>query len=368
MLSHLSDSWLAGMAVWLPALGIALPVALKLRAQRRRRQQSPGLLNFTLAVWAFAAGLTVIECYFALWYDATDSFNLSNVSQKWLARHDRRNAQGFRDAQPFHCELPAGRKRVVFLGDSFTFGYGVKDAADRFSDRVGAALNRIEPGTWVTANLALPGLEAHDMVNQLRTAIIKPGCRADVVVYTVCLNDVLSYHEGDREEYDRLNSFKPRFFLFRDTYFFNLLYIRVQMLRHTELRDYYATLREHYEGPAWERMKRSLDDLRELCAESKIDLRVAIFPFLHNLGPEYPFASAHQTLADYFRSQGVPVLDLRPVLEPHVAAGLTVSRFDAHPNERAHQLAADAMMKELLSDLSATGGRDESPEQKNQDQ
>ena len=28
-----------------------------------------------------------------------------------------------------------------------------------------------------------------------------------------------------------------------------------------------------------------------------------------------------------------------------------VSRFDAHPNERAHVIAAEAMEKDLLSDL-----------------
>jgi hypothetical protein len=351
MLVHLPDSWLAGMAVWLLLLGASFPLALKRRARRRRRQQSLRMMNLFLAVWAFAAGMTAIECYYALWFDATDSFNLSNVSQKWLAKYDRRNAHGFRDTRPFSCELPAGKKRIVFLGDSFTFGYGVKNAADRFSDRVGAALNAGEPGTWETANLALPGLETHDMVNRLRSVIVEPECRADVVVYTLCLNDILSYHGGDQEEYDRLNSFKPEFFLFRDTYFFNLLYIRIQMLRHAELHGYYSTLQQHYDGPAWERMQRSLDELRELCAAGSIDLRVAIFPFLHNLGPDYPSAAAHEKLAAYFKSQGIPVLDLRPVLEPHIAEGLTVSRFDAHPNERAHELAAEAMMKNLLSKL-----------------
>jgi hypothetical protein len=46
----------------------------------------------------------------------------------------------------------------------------------------------------------------------------------------------------------------------------------------------------------------------------------------------------------------VPVLDLRPVLESHAGEGLTVNRFDAHPNERAHALAAAAIERELLDD------------------
>jgi hypothetical protein len=47
------------------------------------------------------------------------------------------------------------------------------------------------------------------------------------------------------------------------------------------------------------------------------------------------------------------VLDLWPVLKPHLGEGLTVNRFDAHPNERAHALAAEAIERELLRDLTA---------------
>lgn len=40
----------------------------------------------------------------------------------------RTNARGFRNASEFAVEVPAGRTRVVALGDSFTLGYDVGDA------------------------------------------------------------------------------------------------------------------------------------------------------------------------------------------------------------------------------------------------
>ena len=46
-------------------------------------------------------------------------------------------------------------------------------------------------------------------------------------------------------------------------------------------------------------------------------------------------------IAEYCRARKVPVLDLRPTLEPHASERLTVSRFDSHPNERVHALAAE---------------------------
>jgi len=45
------------------------------------------------------------------------------------------------------------------------------------------------------------------------------------------------------------------------------------------------------------------------------------------------------------------VLDLEPVLRAHASENLMVSRFDGHPNERAHAIAAEAIEKDLLSEL-----------------
>ena len=43
-------------------------------------------------------------------------------------------------------------------------------------------------------------------------------------------------------------------------------------------------------------------------------------------------------------------IDLLETLEPHAATGLTVNRYDAHPNERAHALAAEALRTGLFTD------------------
>jgi len=78
---------------------------------------------------------------------------------------------------------------------------------------------------------------------------------------------------------------------------------------------------------------------------------MVIFPFVHNLGAEYPFRPAHAKLVAYCRERGIPVLDLEPVLSRHAESGLIVSPYDAHPNERAHKIAADAIQRHLLKDF-----------------
>ena len=44
-------------------------------------------------------------------------------------QHFTSNAQGFRATEDFSPSVPEGRRRVLFLGDSFTMGVGVGDHA-----------------------------------------------------------------------------------------------------------------------------------------------------------------------------------------------------------------------------------------------
>jgi len=141
------------------------------------------------------------------------------------------------------------------------------------------------------------------------------------------------------------------------TYFLNFVDHRLQWARIPRATSYYADVEQSYQGPAWQKMFAQLLELRKTCRDAGIDLRVIVFPFLHNLGPDYPFASAHQQIVAACRQQQIPCLDLLPVLQPHARENLTVSLFDAHPNERAHALVAPVIADEFLADLWNAPGR-----------
>lgn len=360
MLFYLSDGYLLGMGGWLVALGASLLVCLKLRRRWKGKPRRITVLNAALSVWMFLATITAIELGFALFYDQSDSFNMTNVSKRWFQRHVELNPEGYRDLQPLVPSPPERTRRILFMGDSFTFGHGVVDVASRFSDRIATSLERAKPGKYVVANLGVPGLELDGLTKLLETKVLDAGYRADMVVYTICLNDIMPFHNQDDAAgklHDRIDGMQPQFLLFRDTYFLNLVYFRLQQFRRPEVRGYYAHLQDSYRGRPWQRMREKLDELQQICREHRVDLRIAIFPFLHNLGPDYPFHHAHQVLVDYCHERKIPMLDLEPVLAPHVNEGLTVNRFDAHPNSRAHELAAEAMERELLGDLFRAGER-----------
>ncbi len=350
-LLYTPDGYLIAMGLWL-LFGIAvLAVCLKLRRRFRKQPRKLKWINATLSAWVFLATLTLLEIGFALFYDQTDSFSLSNASERWYKMHVRINSDGYRDARPFRTTTRHGQRRILFAGDSFTFGHGVRNVEDRFSDKIAARLEQARPGEFVVSNVALPGLDLRKLCDAQLPEWIRDRVDVDVLVYTFVLNDIENFDERTAVHYSDIERMKPRFFLFRETYFFNLLYFRLLQFSRPEVRGYYSYLQESYESQAWERLERKLDELHELCTEHGIDLRIVIFPFLHNLEGDYPFHTAHRQLVHFFRERGIRHLDLEGVLRPHVSEGLTVNRYDAHPNERAHAIAAEAIEQHLLDDL-----------------
>jgi hypothetical protein len=194
-------------------------------------------------------------------------------------------------------------------------------------------------------------LETRQLVDGMLPEWLRDGYQIDVLVYTFVMNDIEFFDQRTAKFYEDQQQIQPSFFLFRDTYFYNLLYVRTRSRLQSGGTDYYGHLAQSYESEPWERMQAKFDQLVEICRGRNIDLRIVIFPFLHNLGPNYPFHAAHEKLRVYFESRDVPCLDLEPVLAPHVSEGLIVNAWDAHPNERAHALAADAIREQLLVDV-----------------
>lgn len=100
----------------------------------------------------------------------------------------RTNALGFRDDETTAAK-PDGVWRLVVLGDSVTFGWGV-EAEDRFTDRAEEEWNGAHPEgpRLEVLNLAVPGYEAH---HQYFTFVDKAlPLEPDAVVFAFNWNDV----------------------------------------------------------------------------------------------------------------------------------------------------------------------------------
>ncbi len=338
-----------GLDEWLTfALFAALPLVAGgmlwsfARAGRHRSRPAGWLRllvgNALVLLGLLSAAFLAGECYFRFFYDTTDSLAFTKVCQRWVQRHWRVNGAGCRDEVEYAAARTPGKRRVVFLGDSFTAGHGIKEVRDRFANRL-----RQRHPDWEVQVLANVGLDTGAEMILLRRLFAK-GWEPGEVVLVYCLNDLGDLMtEAGQEVGSRLDNPEAHGWWVRNSYLVNLLFHHYQASRQPEARDYFPRVRAAYQGPLWEKQKERLKALRDLVASHGGRFSAVTFPFLHALGPRYEYQFVHDQLGQLWAELAVPHLDLLPVFAGWDPAEVTVNAYDAHPNERANQLAAEAI-------------------------
>lgn len=316
----------------------------------------PFWIKPTLAVWAVFSMLYLLELGFAAFVDTTDAFNATSVSDRWFRRHVEpyRNTEGFRDRHAAFPRKPNDSvTRVFMIGDSFTIGQGINRMEDRFTERTEAAVNaRATPGDKpVTVyNLGEFGWEV-SMIEGMVRAALQEGYQADMIVYIYMLNDIEGYDPRTEEAIKQIQQQQPSSMLWTHTYFFNWMNFLWRQHQASRTVDYFPHLADSYREAPWLGVQNSLRSMHQSCQEHNVELRMVLFPFLHNLGPDYTFKHAHQQLSDFCDQHQIRCLDLEPVLSENRHKGLAVNRFDNHPNRLCHAIVAEAIASQLLNDL-----------------
>lgn len=308
--------------------------------------------NSLVLLFLLSLGLLAGELYFRFGYDTTDSVNFTKVSRRWFARYwyanGYKNGFGCRDNFEYNKSAPEGKRRISFLGDSFTAGQGIKNINDRFVNRI-----RARRADWEIHMIADLGWDTDRELGFLKQ-IISDEYQVDNVVLVFCLNDVSDLMPNWMGSVrDAELDVKDAGWLIQNSYFLNFLYAHWKIMNNPYTKDYYAFIGDGYRGPVWEQEMNQLRELRDVVRAHGGKLLVVTFPFVNAIGPNYPFAEIHKKLDDFWKIENVPHLDLLSIYKDEPATKLTVNRFDAHPNEYAHQLATDAIEKFIAQNLSA---------------
>ena len=339
-------------------VGVTLGVYWFFIKHRQHKSGKPRwwkLVLGNLLVFLLAGSLAALagESYYRFWYDSTDSFAMTKTCLRWFDRHYEVNTFAVRDDRNYRRTPEAGKRRITFVGDSFTAGHGVADVHDRFANRI----RKAHP-EWEIHVMARLGLDSGDELKLLEE-LVKGGYKLDQVVLVYNMNDINDVNPDWERRFAIINERYKRQrpgFLVEHSYLLNTLYYRMWTFVFPEIFDYYRGTREAYLGPLWETHSRRLKAMRDLVQSHGGRLCVATFPFLNLLGPNYAYRDVHKKLDDYWRSIGVPHLDLLPVYESHTARELMVNSSDAHPNELAHALAAEAIGPFLEQEMRAKEG------------
>lgn len=285
------------------------------------------------------------EVYYRYIYDTTDSFALTKTTRRWFDRHFHRNRNGFRDnLDTYGRRIMPGKRRITFIGDSFTTGHGVPDVDDRFANLIRMA----RPG-WEVHVLARNGWETGNELDLLRH--LPADYEFDQVVLVYCLNDICDLIPEWQETLERIYKANQPKHVFKHSYFLNTLHFRFIAATDPDVANYFDFTLDAYEGATWRHQESRLRELARRVKDRGGRLRVMVFPFLHNLEGDYSFEAVHRQLTRLWRALDVPYLDLMELYRSKAGEDLVVGAHDAHPNEHAHRLAAAALIPFLESHL-----------------
>ena len=294
-----------------------------------------------LLLLVFAAG----EIYYRYIFDSTDSFGLTRICKRWFERHYQYNAMNVRDSIEYAFRREAGRRRITFLGDSFTAGHGIKNVEDRFANRI-----RFQ-SLWEVHVMAANGLDTGEELNNLG-GIVNGGYELDVLVLAYILNDISDIVPEWRQVVQRVYGDKDNEpWWVRSSYFLNTLYYRHKASRDPDVANYYGFVKGAYAGPIWDKQRQRLAALNDFCRAKGITLLVVTFPFLHALDNDYAYDDVHDQLNQLWVELNVPHLDLLNVYGKYQAKELIIGKYDAHPNELAHEMAAAPIKKFIEANL-----------------
>ena len=262
----------------------------------------------------------------------------------------KRNRFNLRDKE-YDYPTPTGVKRILMLGDSFTFGQGVPENHKVFPEIIERALRTAPPpnapeGVEIM-NAGLPGslteqwLEVWDGLAD----VFDP----DLVVVVFFLRDgtpnasVPEFFDRIRDEVAVANRQSRR-------YQYSYVY---RLIRDLEDRKKVASMytdrfRAAYHGAPhqtkeWQRARANLIRLQNEARARGIPTALVIFPVLVELNDPYPFQGVVDTIQQFADDNGFPTYDLLPDFKGQNAPNLWVSPFDQHPNAEAHKLVAEQL-------------------------
>lgn len=275
-------------------------------------------MNFDLEMWKYAREIKRVSPIEGVGHDHTPD------TESFLMGADVEiNSMGLRDRE-YPLAKPEGMTRIVMLGDSVTFGWGVEE-----EDTVSTLLeNRLNDGlaapVYEVINAGVGNYNSSMEITSFleREAKLNP----DIVVLNYFINDAEPTPQ-------RKNST-----VLENSYAAVYIMSRIDILERTyfggaDWRDYYSALYDE-DAAGWQQNREAIRRLAEYCERNGIALMIVNYPELHQLA-DYPFPHVTDKVRALAAELDAPFHDLLPSVREFEPESLWVSPTDAHPNAKA---------------------------------
>jgi lysophospholipase L1-like esterase len=250
----------------------------------------------------------------------------SNSSDEYLYVHVEINGKGLFGPELTYAK-PDNTARILYLGDSVTFGYAMPSYRLSFPYCVEPILQDHVDGQIQTINAGVPGYNTRQEYLYLRQEGIKYD--PDLVVVAITLNDVTDRYLA----VDALasgNGGLKAFFgkIYTDSGIMYLIRTKLNPMlspfqaRKEQTDMHVKELVFNPERPelqqAWSRQFESLDEMAAYCRERNLKLALVVFPYVFQLDDAEKLSSPQAELRQYAQEHNIPMLDLLPGIADHL--------------------------------------------------
>jgi len=279
------------------------------------------------------------------------------------------NAIGFR-GRPFPFDLDAiGNEivvpkrpqaiRLAFLGDSFTFGEGVRDE-DTYAQVTATTLQETSNDLIIeSANYGVGGYNTIQSLHVMERWALRS--EPDAVILGFVLNDAeppifardpTTGQPARRRlavEQGQAGSQPPDSLLYWSSLARLAWKLREERNQTQSTVDHYRSLYRDT-NPDWVTNHAALLRIVSHCEERSIPCYVMLFPVLYELNNNYPLKDIHALIRKTIEGTQATFIDLLPHLSGRKAADLWVHPTDHHPNEQVHAIIGKLLAERMVQD------------------
>ncbi|HQU15016.1 MAG: hypothetical protein B7Z66_13880 [Chromatiales bacterium 21-64-14] len=347
--------FLLKLTTLLVVLGATLWWVLARRGGHRRARAAFGSILLTVTATLVALGAAEAITRYAYRGVITTGDDRSYFSHRWM-RTDvgPLNRMGFRERN-FNLTPAPGVYRIAVIGDSFTWGQGIRDD-QRLTNLLQAQLDT-HGARFQVLNFAQPGAQTDDEVRILRESALK--AHPDYILLQWFINDPEGHNFSGRPwTYRLLPSDVLNSYLYSHSAFYflvdqqwNLLQQKLGMGAGYSYDQYMVRRFRDPNGKDSVAAQRELERFLDICRRHGVPVGIILFPELtSNLLHGYPLGFLMDRVLALCRARGIPCVDLRPVYAGRPPAELHVDRFDGHPSALANRLAERAVYAAFAPD------------------
>lgn len=324
----------------------AIFIYASFKIYKSRFSQKKKRLRLALVFTCFVTVLifSIFEGYFRYVYDDSDGLGFLKVNERWHKRHVVFNNFFFRD-RDFQEDKKEGVLRIGVLGDSITQGDGIKDVNNRFSNLLEKKLR----DTGFNVEVYNLGKAGYDTQTEIEVYNNIKHLNFDLIIWEYFINDIQPKDKSTGTPIIAQNSHRAKLleFISNRSFFLDFLYWRFSTVYDKTITALHSADVNQYKNQfvLAQHKKDTTDFIKSLKKENR-KVIVIMFPSISFLGDNYPVFT-NEIMLNHFSENKVEVINLYDFLKDQNPKVLRASRFDTHPNEKVHKLAAEKLFKKI---------------------